>query len=117
METQVEVILAIGGLSPREKNTARLVATAHCDGSADRWSGEARLHVDSRTGRIWLGQLVVPGEAPWDVVSALRSGIERAWHHGGDVLVHGADGQGLNEAQVVAQLRHWATPPRSRQVH
>lgn len=116
METQVEVILAIGGLSPRDQNTARLVATAHCDGSADRWSGEAQLHSDTRTGRIRLGQLVASRDTPFHIVSALKEAIEYAWHHGGSVLVRGANGQELNEAQTLAELKRWAASPKLRQV-
>ena len=116
MHIQVEVVLAIGGKQQHNRHTARLVAIARCDGSSDRWSGEAQLHSDTQTGRIRLGQLVAPGDTPADVLRALGGAIEHAWHHSGDVLVCGADGQALNEAQTLAELKRWAGAPKLRQI-
>lgn len=112
MERGIDVELVLLPKVDRHQRIGRLIATTCDETAAGRWSGEARLHRDARTGAIALGAVVLASSTPPEACAALRGEIRRAWHSGADVRIVGPDRQPLSEAEAVVALRALAKGPR-----
>lgn len=110
MERGIDVALVLSPRTDKYHRVGRLVAMTCGDDATKRWSGEAMLHRESRTGNIVLGAVVLASGMPPEICSALRGALQRTWHHGGEVRIVGPDCRPLTGPKALAALRAICRP-------
>lgn len=105
MREGIDVALVLPARIDHDEKVGRLVATNCTADEKERWSAEAGIFRDQRTGGIRLGRPEVDPTMPRALASVLQDAIRRAWHHESDARAVGPGSRALSEEQVKRKLQ------------